>query len=101
MQHYWFVLLGWRDAEDVEDFIDSVEVVWRTDADRATNTEIDTCGFLGIIGDVEVEVVGAFFSTRLGEFARIIDFGGENAVGRVRSDKFRRVSVNRRFVFYL
>lgn len=39
-------------------------------------------------------MVGALFSARFGKFAGVVDFSGEDAVGRVRGDEFRWVGMD-------
>lgn len=56
---------------------------------------------LGVIGDVNVEMVGAFFSARFGKFASAIDFGSEDSVGRVWGDEFRWMGVDCRLMLNL
>lgn len=76
-------------------------MIWRTDADCATDAEVNTSMLLRVVGNVDVEVIGAFFSARFGKFASAVDFGGEDTMGRVRCNEFRWMGVDCRLMLNL
>lgn len=80
------------DQEAVEDVLNNVLAVGSNDANGAADLEV--IGLLvGVIGDIQVKVIGALLSTNLCEFARSMDLGGVDVIGRMRLDKLGRLDV--------
>ena len=56
-------------------------------------TDLPVVGLLlGIVSDIEVEVVGALGGARLGEFAGVVDLDGMDMVGRMGLDESGRLN---------
>lgn len=78
---------GFRDAEEVENVFDFRVFVLGADADCAAHDEVDHAALGGVIGDIDVEVVGALLGTGAGELPGVEDRRPVYVVRRVRLDE--------------